>query len=444
VTAAHVTLMTPQTPSAPFWRHRWTQLTLAALATVMLANLQYGWTLFVNPMQDANHWNRAAIQVAFTIMIFVNTWLAPFEGWLVDRHGPRPVVIAGGAFAALSWVMNARAGSLQALYIAAIVGGLALGCVFGTCMGTALKWFPDKRGLAAGMIAAGYGLGAALTSAPLSTMIRVDGYRHAFLFFGLLQGIAIVILGAMLIKPAPHTKALKPRQSIYHGPELTPTQTIRTGVFWLTYLVYLLIAFGGMVITAQLGPIARDFGIERTAVTLLGVTAPVLTLAISIDNFANGITRPIAGMISDIIGRENMMLLMFSLEGVALGGLAILGRSPYGFLGFAALVFLFWGEIFVIFPAICGDSFGMKNAAANNGLLYTAKGTSALAVPLASILVTATGTWNSVLLTAAFCSVLAGVLARFVLVPMRMRMRASGSGDAERPDRDGELAEARG
>jgi OFA family oxalate/formate antiporter-like MFS transporter len=406
------------------WRNRWTQLTLAALATVMLANLQYGWTLFVNPMHDANHWSRAAIQVAFTIMIFVNTWLAPFEGWLVDRYGPRPVVAIGGVFAALSWVMNSRAQSLQALYVAAVIGGLALGCVFGTCMGTALKWFPDKRGLAAGMIAAGYGLGAALTSVPLSLTIKVSGYRHAFLFFGLLQGSTILLLGMLLNKPALQAGLITPRKTIHEGPELKPSRTIRTGVFWLTYLIYLLIAFGGIVMTAQLGPIARDFGLETRMITILGVTAPVLTLAISIDNFANGITRPIAGFLSDIIGRENMMLLMFSLEAVALLGMAAVGRSPYGFLGFAALTFLFWGEIFVIFPAICGDSFGIENAAANNGLLYTAKGTAALAVPLASLLVAATGTWNSVLLAASCCSLMAGLLAKFVLGPMRRRMRA--------------------
>jgi OFA family oxalate/formate antiporter-like MFS transporter len=290
-------------------------------------------------------------------------------------------------------------------------------------MGTALKWFPDRRGLAAGMIAAGYGLGAAVTTVPLSLTIRTSGYRYAFFTFGLIQGIAIVFLGLCLLKPTAHAQAIAPRTSIYRGPELKPSRTIRTGVFWLTYLVYLLIAFGGMVMTAQLGPIARDFGLENSAIAILGITAPVLTLAVSLDNFANGITRPIAGLLSDVIGRENMMLLMFSLEGVALLGMAVLGRNPYGFLAFAALTFLFWGEIFVIFPAICGDSFGIKNAAANNGLLYTAKGASALAVPLASMLVTATGTWNSVLLTASFCSVLAGVLAKFLLAPMRKRMR---------------------
>jgi OFA family oxalate/formate antiporter-like MFS transporter len=215
-------------------------------------------------------------------------------------------------------------------------------------------------------------------------------------------------VGLFLLKPT----AGVVRKKAHVGPELKPSQTIRTGVFWLTYLVYLLIAFGGMVLTAQLGSIARDFR----------VAAPILTLAVSIDNLANGITRPVAGLLSDRLGRENMMLLMFGLEAASLLGLALLGHNPTAFIAFAALSFLFWGEIFVIFPAICGDSFGIKHAAANNGLLYTAKGTAALTVPLASLLVAATGTWNSVLLTAALCSLLAGLLAKFALVPLRARL----------------------
>src|SRR3569833_470052 len=179
------------------WQARWPQLAFAVLSTVLLANLQYGWTLFVNPIHDAHGWSRAAIQVAFTVMIFVNTWLAPLEGWLVDRYGPRHIVVAGGLFAALSWISYSKAESLFTLYASAVVAGLAIGCVFGTCMGTALKWYPDRRGLAAGMIAAGYGLGAALTSTPLAEMIRLDGYRHAFRFFGILLGITIVFFGLL-------------------------------------------------------------------------------------------------------------------------------------------------------------------------------------------------------------------------------------------------------
>jgi OFA family oxalate/formate antiporter-like MFS transporter len=393
------------------------------LSTTMLSNLQYGWTLFVNPIRNENHWTTAGIQLAFSILIFLNTWLAPLEGWLADRYGPRFVVMLGGVAAGASWVMNSRAHSLETLYIAAAIGGLGMGCVFGTCMGSALKWFPEKRGFAAGMIAAGLGLGAAITAIPLSRTILASGYRHAFLLFGLLQGISIFCLGAFLIKPdvterRPTQAATAPRR------EFTPSQTVRTPVFWFIYLVYVMIGSGGMIVTAQLGPIAHDLGPERQTITLLGFSLPLLTLAISIDNFANGLTRPFSGFLSDRIGRENAMLLMFSAEGVAFLGMSIFGRQPLGFLVFAALIFLFWGEIFSLFPAICGDTFGARNATANNGLLYTAKGTSALVVPLANVLVAATGTWTAVLLVMAASSVGAGVLAKLVVDPMRRGMRA--------------------
>jgi OFA family oxalate/formate antiporter-like MFS transporter len=394
--------------------NRWAQLAAMTLCTIMLSNMQYGWTLFVNPMQSETHWQRAGIQLAFSIMILVNTWLAPVEGWLVDLYGPRPVVMLGGAMAALSWAMNSRAHSLQMLYVAAIAGGIGVGCVFGTCMGTALKWFPDRRGLAAGLIAAGLGLGAALTVVPLAGMIHSSGYRHAFLVFGLIQGITIFLLGTMLIKPI--VPAIRPvgRSRIQQGDEFTPLETLRTPVFWMIYLVYVMIGFGGMVMTAQLGPLAKDFGLA----------APVLTLAVSIDNFANGITRPLCGFVSDRLGRENTMLLVFGCEGIAFAGMAVAGHHAAAFLIFAALIFLCWGEIFSIFPAIVGDTFGVRNATANNGLMYTAKGTSSLAVPLASLLVASTGTWTSVLVAAACSSAAAGLLAKIVVVPMRRNLRA--------------------
>jgi OFA family oxalate/formate antiporter-like MFS transporter len=291
-------------------------------------------------------------------------------------------------------------------------------------MGTALKWFPERRGFASGMIAAGYALGAAITVIPLSRMILASGYRQTFFFFGLLQGVSIFCLGAFLRKPP--ASAFRPSSTgaIRQGLELTPAQTLRTKVFWLIYLVYLMIASGGMIVTAQLGPIARDFGVEKQMITILGLTMPLLGLAVSIDNLTNGLTRPFAGLLSDKIGRENAMLLMFCAEGVAFLGMATLGRNPLAFLVFAALIFLFWGEIFSLFPAICGDTFGVKNATANNGLLYTAKGTSALVVPLANLLVAATGTWTAVLLVMAVSSLGAGILAKLVVDPMRRRMLA--------------------
>jgi OFA family oxalate/formate antiporter-like MFS transporter len=389
------------------------------LATVALSNMQYGWTLFVNPMRAETHWATAEIQFAFSILIFLNTWLAPAEGWVADRWGPRFVVMVGGLAAGASWVLNSRAGSLQTLYVAAAVGGLGMGCVFGTCMGSALKWFPERRGFASGMIAAGYGLGSAITVIPISRMIAASGYRHTFYTFGVLQGAAIVCLGAFLVRPA--AAAVK-AAAIVQCREFRPSETLRTKVFWLIYAIYLMIGCGGMIVTAQLGPIAHDFGVDKQVVTLLGFSLPLLTMAVSVDNLANGLTRPFSGYLSDRIGRENAMLLMFSAEGIAFLGMWAMGRRPLAFVLFAALIFLFWGEIFSLFPAICGDTFGVKNATANNGLLYTAKGTAALVVPLANLLVTATGTWTAVLLLMAVSSAGAGLLARLVLAPLRKKM----------------------
>jgi OFA family oxalate/formate antiporter-like MFS transporter len=389
------------------------------LATVALSNMQYGWTLFVNPMRAETHWATAGIQFAFSILIFVNTWLAPAEGWVADRRGPRLVVMVGGLAAGASWMLNSRAHSFGMLYVAAAIGGLGMGCVFGTCMGSALKWFPERRGFASGMIAAGYGLGAAITVIPISGMIAASGYRHTFFTFGLLQGASIVCLGAFLVRPATAVQASK---KMTRGREFTPSETLRTKVFWLIYAIYLMIGCGGMIVTAQLGPIAHDFGVDKQVVTLLGFSLPLLTMAVSIDNLANGLTRPFSGYLSDRIGRENAMLLMFSAEGVAFLGMWAMGRRPLAFVVFAALIFLFWGEIFSLFPAICGDTFGVRSATANNGLLYTAKGTAALAVPLANFLVAATGTWTAVLLLMAVSSAGAGLLARLVLAPMRRRM----------------------
>jgi OFA family oxalate/formate antiporter-like MFS transporter len=400
--------------------NRWAQLALMVACTVMLSNMQYGWTLFVNPMQKENHWERAGIQLAFSIMILLNTWLAPIEGMLVDRYGPRLVVMFGGLCAAAAWALNSYAQSLASLYVGAVVGGVGMGCVFGTCMGTALKWFPDRRGLATGLIAMGYGLGAAASVIPLASMIQSSGYRRAFLVFGLIQGLSIFAMGMFLVKPL--RKIGASARTAAAQVDIHPSKTFRTAVFWMIYLVYVMIGFGGMVITAQLGPLALDFGVEKQIVTILRLSMPVLTLAASVDNFANGITRPLCGLLSDKIGRENAMLLVFSAEGLAFAGMIVFGRRPLAFVLFAALIFLFWGEIFSVFPAICGDTFGVRHAAANNGLLYTAKGASSLAVPLANLLISVTGTWTSVLLAACVCSIGAGFMAKFVVAPMRQRL----------------------
>jgi OFA family oxalate/formate antiporter-like MFS transporter len=405
-------------------KSRWTQLIMGIVCMAMIANLQYGWTLFVNPMHDKMGWTKAAIQVAFSVFVLTETWLVPVEGWLMDKFGPRPVVLAGGILAGFAWVLDSMATSLEALYVAAVVGGVGAGCVYGTCVGNALKWFPDRRGLAAGLTAAGFGAGAALTVIPISSMVQSGGYQQAFFTFGLIQGGVVLALSLFLIRPAaagtfatvgnkanPQTKR-----------DFTPLEMAKTPVFWLLYLAFVLVAAGGLMAAAQVAPIAKDYNVAAVPVLIFGATMPLLTLTIAIDNLANGFTRPLTGWISDKIGRENTMVVVFIGEGVAMLGLMKFGHDPLGFMIFAPMIFLCWGEIFSIFPAVCGDTFGSKFAAANSGLLYTAKGTASLLVPLASVLEASTGSWSSVLWVSALMSIGSGLLAKFVIMPMRRRL----------------------
>jgi MFS transporter, OFA family, oxalate/formate antiporter len=409
-----------QAPAPAFWRNRWCQLIVGILCMALVANLQYAWTLFVAPMNARHHWGQASIQLAFSIFILTETWLVPLEGYFVDRFGPRPVVAVGAICAGLAWVMNSFATTLPELYIASVIAGIGAGGVYGTCVGNALKLFPDRRGLAAGLTAAGFGAGAAVTVIPIANMITAQGYEHTFLFFGILQGVVIFILSMLLKKPEPHKGAAIKRKFAVSKTDFTPGQMIKAPVFWVIYLCFVAVAAGGLMATAQIGPIAKDFGIAKIPMTVFGATLPLLTMTLSIDNICNGFTRPLCGFISDKIGRENTMFAIFIGEGLALLGLMQYGTNPYAFMTFAALVFLFWGEIFSIFPAICADTFGSKYAASNAGTLYTAKGTASLLVPIASVLA-ATGGWNLVFIVSAVITIAAGVSAKFVLAPMRAR-----------------------
>jgi len=393
----------------------------------LVANLQYAWTLFVSPIEAKNHWGMAAIQLSFSIFILVETWLVPIEGWLVDKFGPRPVIAVGAIFAGAGWVIDAYATSLPELYFAAVVAGIGAGCVYGTCVGNALKWFPDKRGLAAGLTAAGFGAGAALTVIPIANMIRLSGYEHAFLFFGLFQGALIFILAMFMVRPKAPAGVQPKLRVVTTKVDYTSGRMIKTPVFWLIYLLFVAVAAGGLMATAQIGPIAKDYGLAKLPMTVLGfITLPLLTMTLSIDNLANGFTRPLCGFISDRIGRENTMFIVFLGEGLSMLGLMKFGHEPVAFMTFAALIFLFWGEIFSIFPAICADTFGVKFAAGNAGTLYTAKGTASLLVPLASVL-SAHGNWDQVFIAAAVITIAAAVAAKFVLAPMRKRFIESGN-----------------
>jgi OFA family oxalate/formate antiporter-like MFS transporter len=409
---------------------RWVQLLIGIICMSMIANLQYGWTLFVNPIDAKYHWGRTSIQWAFTLFVLAETWLVPLEGYLVDRLGPRPVVLVGGVLCGVAWVMNGLADSLGLLYAAALIGGAGAGAVYGTSVGNALKWFPDRAGLAAGLTAAGFGAGSALTVVPIANMIKARGYEAAFLTFGIGQGLAVFALAWLLRAPGVQDKGQGTRdkgpRTRDQGRDVPMQAMIRTPAFWVMYAMFVMVAAGGLMATAQLAPIAHDFRIADVPVSVLGLTLPALPFALSIDRVLNGLTRPFFGWVSDRIGREHTMFIAFALEAIGIYALSRFGRDPMAFVLLTALVFFAWGEIYSLFPATCRDTYGGTHAAANAGLLYTAKGTASLLVPLSSRLTELTGDWRAVFLTASVLNAVAAVSALALLKPLRARLLDPG------------------
>lgn len=401
---------------------RWAQLMVGIVGMVAIANLQYGWTLFVNPIDSKFHWGKAAIQVAFTLFVLAETWLVPFEGYLVDRFGPRWLVAIGGLLVGAAWWINSGASSLVMLYTGGLLGGVGAGIVYGTSVGNALKWFPDHRGLAAGLTAAAFGAGSALTIVPIANMINNRGYEAAFVSFGIGQGLVVILCALFVRAPrkgeVPDVAKAKVQQS---SRDFTPREMLKTPVFWLLYVMMTMLAMGGLMATAQLGPIAVDFKVAKVPVSLLGLTMAALPFALSLDRILNGLTRPFFGWVSDHIGRENTMFIAFGLEGLGILLLINFAHVPLLFVVFSGLVFFAWGEIYSLFPAMSGDLFGQKFATTNYGLLYTAKGTASLLVPFGNVLQAATGSWMPIFVLAIAFDWIGALLAFLVLKPLRIR-----------------------
>ena len=406
-------------------RTRWAQLAFGIICMVMVANLQLGWTPFVDPIDQKYHWGRYAIQWAFTIFVLTQTWLVPLHGYLVDRFGPRVTISGAGLLVGAAWVLNSHADSLFLLYGAAVIGGLGVGVVYGGAIGNALKWFPDRRGFAAGLTAAGYGAGSALTVLPIQNMIQTSGYEATFFWFGLGQGAVVLVVGLLMRAPESDEVSMPATSAVQQsGRDYALLEVVKSPPFWVMYAMFVLVAVGGLMAQAQLGPMARDFKIDNVPVSILGLTLPALTFALSLDRALNGLTRPFFGWVSDRIGRENTMFIAFLLEAFAVYGLLTFAHDPLLFVILSGLVFFAWGEIYALFPAMCADLYGRKFATTNYGLLYTAKGMAALFIPLANLLPSGTESWKIVFMIAAGLDLMAALLALVALKPLRKRLMA--------------------
>ncbi|MDR3515714.1 MAG: oxalate/formate MFS antiporter [Azospirillaceae bacterium] len=400
----------------------WIQLFSGVMCMMMIANLQYGWTLFVNPISAKFGWERASIQVAFTIFIFLETWMTPIEAYFVDKYGPRTVVLCGSFLVGGSWVINAFASSLIVFYISSVMAACGAAAVYGTSVGNALKWFPYRRGLAAGITAAGFGAGAAITVVPISRMIAAGGYENAFLYFGIGQGL-IIFAFSFLLRQAPKVKVVV-RNAKRSARDFKPAEVLRSGMFWMIYPLFVCVAASGISFAAQIGPIAKDFGIDVTPVTLGGITLPALTFAIAINRILDGCGRPFFGFIADHIGREWDMFICFTLGAVFLFTVGHYGQNPVVFVVISGLYFGCFGEIYSNFPATAGDTFGGGFAASNSGMLYTAKGCAAIFVPIFAVVAAHWG-WAMVFDISMTMNLLGAVYAVTILRPARRNFIAA-------------------
>ncbi len=395
---------------------RWVQLGLGLIAMMAISSPQYVWTLFTKPFQDSLGATLPAVQITFSIVIVLQTWLSPLQGYLVDRFGPRLLIALGCVLSGLGWILSAWATSLLGLYVTSgLFCGVGTGIVYVGIVGLMVRWFPDRRGFATGMVAAGYGFGAIATTFPIDTMLKSAGYQHTLVVFGVILGL-VGAAAALAMRTPNDGDVLPPAPAMSHARDVAPRAMLCTPVFWLLFAMMTMMSTGGLMIISQFAAFSRDFGVA--SVVVFGLAA--LPLALTVDRITNGLTRPFFGWLSDRIGRENTMAVAFLMEAAAVTIMVLFRNDALIFVVLSAVVFFGWGEIFSLFPSTLTDTFGTKHATTNYGFLYMAQGVgSVLGGPLAALLHDQTGSWLPVFAIIITMDVLTGLLALAALKPMR-------------------------
>jgi OFA family oxalate/formate antiporter-like MFS transporter len=415
-------------PDSKHGASRWPTLIPCVGAMLAIANLQYAWTLFTTDVTKSFHARLDQVQWALTFFVIAQTALFPISAYLVDRFGPRRIVTLASFLVAIGWVGAGRVNSLPALYVVYAIGGVGAGAVYSACVGVAMKWFPDRRGLCVGVVAGSYGFGTALTIRPIAYLIEHNGYRTAFIVFGAIQGLVVLVAAQFLRMPPvgwlpagwEAIKAKVQRKVQQTTRDYTPGEMLRSGSFYLLYLMMTLVTASGLMLTAQLKPIGVTYGYDKYAV-FGGFT--VLTLTLSLNQVLNGSARPFFGWVSDRIGRYDTMAIVFVMEAITITALTLVVARPTLFIIISALMFFFWGDIYSLFPAAIADIFGTKYATTNYGIQYTSKGIgSILAGPGAALLMAASHSWIPVFWGAVACNVIAAGLAVLWLKPRVARL----------------------
>src|SRR5438132_222724 len=414
-------------------RARWIQLLLGLVCMVVISSPQYVWTLFTQPMMGSLDASLAQIQITFSLLIVIQTFLSPCQGFLIDKFGPRALLSLGGALTGLSWVLAARVSALAHLYLTyGLLGGIGTGIVYIGVIGHMVQWFPDRRGFATGIVAAGYGMGAILTTFPISETLKDAGHEQALARYGLIFMVVGVIAAQGLRAPIRNSRfaTLDGRQASASDPgaSFTPSQMLRTPIFWLMFVMMTMMSTAGLMVTSQIAAFTRDFGMANALVFGL----PLLPLALSIDRITNGLTRPFFGWLSDQIGRENTMIIAFTLEGAAMTAWLFTRSNPALFVVMSGVVLFGWGEIFSLFPSTLTDTYGTRHATTNYVFLYMAQGVgSVLGGPVAALVHDRFNSWMPVFAIIIAMNFATALLAGAALKPMRRRWLTNrGIGEA--------------
>jgi len=401
---------------------RWIQLLLGFIVMMTISSPQYVWTLFVPSFQKTTGSILSEVQWTITFLIVLQTWLSPLQGYLIERLGPKVLIGLGAVMSGAGWIASSYITSIWGLYATyGLLCGVGTGIVYIGIIGLMVRWFPDRRGLATGVVAAGYGFGAILTTFPIDTMLKASGYQHTLMVFGAIFA-AIGLIGALMLKTPPEGKAALSMPGAGAKPgSLAPIAMLRTPVFWLMFAMMSMMSTGGLMVITQFTSFAKSFGIDgKTTVVILGVTLAAIPTALTFDRVTNGLTRPFFGWVSDHIGRENTMAIAFILEGIAIFLMLQYRSDPFLLVVLSGLVFFGWGEIFSLFPSTLTDTFGTEHATTNYGFLYMAQGVgSILGAPIAAMIYEATGSWMPVFGLVIGMDILTGLLALFALKPLR-------------------------